>query len=80
MIGALHLSRSAEDFFALVGADQPWETVVVNVVALIEALVVVAEATGVTEAAAGAVAEVGAERMRRRNGFPAQSWAAWCSR
>ncbi len=36
--------------------------------------------TVVTEAAAVAVAEVVAERMRRRNGCPAPSWAVSYSR
>ncbi len=72
-----------QDFVSLSVADQPWVTVAENAAENAAVLTVDledVEVTGATEVAAEVVAGAGAERMRRRSGFPAPSWAVWFSR
>ena len=66
-------------FLVFIVADQPWVTVAENV-AVLTVVLEDAEVTEATEVAAEAVEGAEAERMRRRSGCHAPSWAVWFSR
>ena len=81
----VHVKQTKLSFKVLLvflAADQPWVTVAENVAVLTVVLedAEVTEATEATEVAAEAVEGAEAERMRRRSGCLAPSWAVWFSR